>query len=183
MLVSFVAARLEGGSRPPRQRLAGGIPRMVSPLREVRPLTRGKSQQTLFRLGHGHPDGFDNAGTIRSTKHARLAEVCGPPLQPTAKLRHRSCPPWWVRTGGPPALERAPRQSKVPALARPSLLIDKRLPEILAGSQIEMRPGTLSSVLPSTSRLVFPFQAGHNPHQENGDSIQIPLQIQWLEGR
>lgn len=72
--------------------LADRTPKMPLPLIEVRTLTRGESQQTLFRLGHGHPDGFDNVGTIRSTKHARLAEVCGPPLQPTAKLRHRSCP-------------------------------------------------------------------------------------------
>lgn len=101
--------------------------------------------------------GFDNVGTIRSTKHARLAEVCGPPLQSTAKLRHRSCPHGGSRQEFPSALERAPGQSQVPSLARPSLFIDKHLPEILAGSQIEMRPGTLNLVLPSISRLEFEF--------------------------
>lgn len=82
-----------------------------------------------------------------------VAHLCSPPP---------SCDIEVARHGGsrqefPPALERAPGQSQVPSLARPSLFIDKHLPEILAGSQIEMRPGTLNLVLPSTSQLEFEF--------------------------
>lgn len=61
----------------------------------------------------------------------------------------------------PPALELGTSTMPGRALARPSLLIDKHLPEILAGSQIEMRPTNResSSAIHISTELPLPRPA------------------------